>query len=125
MGMTGRCRRGHKNYAARGIKVCDRWRESFANFLADMGPRPSSRHSIERKDNNGHYEPDNCVWATSAEQLRNTRRTRKITFNGKTQCLRDWATEKGWPYTTLRNRFVRGWSVERALTEPITGEVEK
>lgn len=61
------------NYGGRGIIVCNRWLESFNNFYEDMGNRPSSKHSIERKDNNGNYDPDNCKWATKTEQQRNQR----------------------------------------------------
>lgn len=61
----------YKRYGARGIKVCDRWMESFDNFYADMGPRPGPGYSIERMDNDGNYEPSNCKWADRIEQGRN------------------------------------------------------
>lgn len=83
----------YPNYGGRGITVCDRWRNSFENFLADMGERPSKQHSIERKDNNGNYEPDNCKWATATEQSNNRRSSRLLTYNGKTQSLALWCRE--------------------------------
>lgn len=74
-GMRHRCKSDHhRNYGGRGIRVCDRWNK-FAEFLSDMGPRPSKKHSLERVDNSKGYGPDNCVWATSTEQIRNRRNT--------------------------------------------------
>lgn len=78
VGMKGRCnnpnRREYKHYGARGIKVCERWINSFTNFYKDMGVKPSAKHSLDRIDFNGNYEPGNCRWATSLEQRANQRR---------------------------------------------------
>ena len=122
--MTYRCRAESspmfKNYGGRGIKVCETWRHSFAQFIADMGPRPSRKHSIERRNNDGDYEPGNCYWALPDVQHKNTRQTNRIVFNGKTQCLSDWAKELGMSAKTLSARIVRGcWDVEKALTTPV------
>jgi len=86
---------GYKNYGGRGIKICDRWKDSFLNFWMDMGERPSKKYSIDRIDNNGNYEPANCRWATRLEQGRNKRGLRLITIDGKTKCLTEWVEYLG------------------------------
>jgi hypothetical protein len=106
----------YDDYGGRGITVCDRWKDSFENFYADMGDPPSEDHSIERSDTNGHYEPGNCTWATRIAQQNNRRNTIVITYNGKTQGLSEWARELGIARTTLEMRRSRGWSDVEALT---------
>ena len=122
-GMIRRCyslnREDYPRYGGRGITVCERWRESFENFYADMGPKPTPHHSIDRIDNDGTYAPDNCRWATVARQNRNRRDTRLISFNGETLCITDWAARLGIARKTIVMRLDRGWSVEEALTTPV------
>ena len=109
---------GWKRYGGRGIRVCDRWRE-FENFLAGMGERPPG-HSLERRDNEGDYEPNNTRWATPAEQAKNTRWNVCLSYAGRTMCLSDWARETALKDATLRKRIRRlGWSVEKAITTPV------
>lgn len=120
--MLARCydnkNRSFKNYGGRGIGVCERWRESFDAFLEDMGRRPSPRHTVDRADPNGNYEPSNCRWATPKEQARNMRRNHVVTAFGKAQCLAAWSEELGVPLTRIRDRLRLGWDAERALSEP-------
>ncbi|MEA3224481.1 MAG: hypothetical protein U9Q07_00915 [Planctomycetota bacterium] len=108
----------YHHYGGRGINVCPAWRD-FAVFLADMGPKPSPKHSIDRIDNEGDYEPGNTRWATRKQQNRNTRANHLLTFYGQTQCVTDWAGELKIHPSTLYARLRRGWPVERALTTPI------
>jgi len=105
----------YHDYGGRGIKICDRWKDSFENFLADMGNKPSQKHSIDRIDNNGNYEPGNCRWATRTEQNRNTRQNRLLTFQGKTQCVSEWADELKIPAMAIRRRLHCEWSTKDAL----------
>lgn len=107
---------GYKTYGALGITVCERWRQSFAAFYADLGPRPSRRHRLERIKNNLGYSPDNCCWATEHEQHRNQSRNVWLTLNGVTQCLMDWAMQGHMSPTTLSRRLRQGLSLEEALT---------
>jgi hypothetical protein len=121
-----RChRKNHPRYAewgGRGISMCERWRDDFAAFLADMGPRPSPGHSIDRIDNDGPYSPENCRWAT-AEQQSTNRPTwaNTITFRGETLTLTQWAPRVGITRKSLEHRLRAGWSIERALTTPKGG----
>lgn len=107
----------YRNYGARGITVCERWMEA-KNFLADMGPRPSAKYSLDRINNDGNYEPDNCRWATQHQQQRNRRTNRWIEWNGRTQVLADWARELGFPKNVITSRMSLGWTVERTFTTP-------
>lgn len=110
----------YKNYGGRGITMCDRWKDSFENFLEDMGERPSKNHSIDRVDNEKGYEPGNCKWVTRAEQSRNTRRNVWVEFNGQNKTICDWADDLGINRSTLVYRIVKaGWEVEKAFTTPI------
>lgn len=93
--------------------MCARW-ASFANFLADMGPRPESK-TLDRVDNNGDYEPSNCQWATNIEQLSHTRRTVYLEYKGVSKPVAVWAREKGINRKTVMTRLGRGWSATAAL----------
>src|SRR3990172_8859973 len=104
-----------KDYGGRGIRICERWMR-FENFLTDMGKRPAGR-SLDRKNNDGGYSRENCRWATRTEQMNNTRRTRLISFRGKSFSLTQWAKKMGIKYTTLWMRINGyGWSPQRALS---------
>jgi len=109
----------YKNYGGRGITICAEW-DDFLTFLADMGERPTPKHSIDRRDNEGNYTPDNCYWATPRQQATNKRNNINITRDGVTKCLKDWCTHQKLPYKTVWYR-INGlnWPIERALTEPV------
>ena len=108
----------YKNYGGRGIKVCDRWRSSFANFLADMGERPFG-HTLNRINNDGNYEPLNCKWSDGKSQCRNQRNNHLIEAFGKKQSIIEWAEEKSINASTLWYRLKRGWNIEDALTREV------
>ncbi len=110
----------YHNYGGRGITVCQRWRDSFEVFLADMGPRPTPKHSIDRFPNaNGNYEPGNCRWATQKEQMNNARCTTFLEWQGQRRSLSEWAEITGFSKDAIRSRLRHGWSIERALSTPL------
>ncbi len=121
--MRARCEKpsdvAYARYGGRGIRVCARW-STFALFYADMGPRPSSRHTLDRVDTNGDYEPGNCRWATRTEQADNKRNSHMVTAFGETKTMSRWAHQFGLSPGTLDSRITRlGWSAERAMTAPL------
>jgi hypothetical protein len=97
----------YPNYGGRGIRVCEAWRADFLVFLRDMGPRPSPRHTLDRINNDGNYEPGNCRWATRAIQLTNRRNARLVTHCGRTQTITEWARELHIPRSTLAARVAQ------------------
>ena len=119
--MKGRCLNNndpeYRNYGARGITVCARWLD-FASFFQDMG-HPQPGQSIERADNDAGYFPENCRWATQVEQARNRRTNRRITLDGTTLCLAEWAARKSMDPSTLWSRLRAGWPLAKALSQPI------
>lgn len=115
--MRSRCnKKTHTNYpdyGGRGITVCDRW-NVFANFYEDMGDYPSDK-SLDRKDNNKGYTPDNCRWATRKQQQRNMRSNVNITIDGETKTLQDWIDISGNSRYIIKRRLVNGWDHRRAV----------
>lgn len=114
---------GYAIYGGRGITMCRRWRESFAAFFEDMGPRPGPGYSIERLDVNGNYEPGNCVWATMTQQARNRRNNRIVEAFGEAHCVAEWADRTGLSQRTIIQRLNYGIDPEEALTKPVRQRV--
>lgn len=124
-GMKSRCYRpadiAYDRYGGRGITVCDRWRfgesgkSGYQCFFEDMGPRPSSYHTLDRKAVNGHYEPLNCKWSTKREQAENRRNNALVTINGVTKCISEWARDAGFGWHVIASRLKMGWPEERLL----------
>lgn len=122
-GMRARCynpnENGYHNYGGRGIYVCRRWKK-FLTFLADMGRKPTSKHTLDRKDNSLPYTPDNCRWATRTEQARNKRYSRKVTVDGVSLLSVEWEERTGIPHSVIRDRVFRlGWDPKIAVTKPV------
>lgn len=109
--------RGYQYYGHRGIRVCDRWRESYIDFIGDMGKRPTPEHTLDRINNDGNYEPSNCRWATRKEQNLNTSRVHTLTHKGITKSITLWAEELGMPRNTIYRRIRAGWDTDNALSK--------
>ena len=120
--MKARCYNKRNNrykwYGGRGIRVCDRWLNSFTAFYEDMGKRPKG-HSIDRKNGELDYSPTNCKWSTDQEQANNRSTNKVLTYKGVSLSTSDWARRVGLKPFTLHQRLrVYGWPVERAITTP-------
>lgn len=112
--------RNFDQYGGRGIRMCERWRNSFEAFLEDMGRRPSPNHTLDRyPDNNGDYEPGNCRWATYSQQGRNKRTNSKMLIHGEETILSDAAEKHGINRATLARRIKKGVLPEDAVSQPI------
>lgn len=120
-GMLTRCSnpniKAWGRYGGRGIKVCERW-QVFENFLSDMGQPPTDSHTIERTNNDGDYEPGNCIWLELPKQAANTRRTRKFQYGDKYLTLQEIAERSGVSRDMLHWRLKRGFTLERAISQP-------
>ena len=109
----------YKDYGGRGIRVCERWLK-FENFYEDVGEPPFEGASLDRIDNDLGYSPENTRWATKLQQANNRRTTRRISFNGVSKTLREWADVLGVSVKTLTSRvYLREWDIERALTTKV------
>ena len=108
----------YKHYGARGIVVCEHWQGNFQNFLADMGVKPKGL-SIERLNNDGNYEPENCIWADQKTQHRNRRVSAFLEYAGKRLTITEWAARIGRHPTTINSRLKRGMSLEEVLSPNI------
>lgn len=110
--------REYSLYGGRGIKVCERWLNSFENFLEDMGSRPQN-YSLDRIDVEGNYTPSNCKWSSRFEQARNKRTSLNYDFKGKKRNLKDISHITGIAYSALYFRVItQGWDLERAFNTP-------
>lgn len=118
--MINRCtdtdNQAYESYGGRGIRVCERWL-TFENFFADMG-MPARGMTLDRRDNDGNYEPSNCRWASKQDQANNRRSNKFIEFRGKNQTQAQWERELGLRRGQIYDRLARGWSVESALALP-------
>jgi len=122
MNMKDRCsnrkNKAYPRYGGRGITVCDRWQHSYESFLEDMGRRPDGL-TLDRIDNSKGYSPENCRWATPAEQAKNRRSNVMVEYSGKRMNLKDASVSAGLPYKTVYARIAGGWSFDAAISTPV------
>lgn len=111
--------RAYRRYGERGIIICDEWLNDFTQFLKDMGPRPSIKHSIERINNDSNYEPKNCKWATPDEQGKNMHINKYYTYNNQKKIISEWVKISGIKNSTFRMRLKYGWSIEKIIETPV------
>ena len=116
---------GYPGYGGRGIYVCEEWKASVETFIEEMGLRPSKKHSLDRKDNDGPYCRENCRWATGIEQANNTRRNNVIECFGLTMTMVQWSRHTGVSVDAIRKRIGRGFRLEEALTAPATRKIQR
>jgi len=120
--MKTRCfntrRKHYKNYGGRGITICPQWRTNYQQFLQDMGRCPPEM-TLDRRDNDLGYFPENCRWATTTEQGNNTRQNHFLTYQGRTLTVAQWERELGFKPNVVKFRIHRGWSTHDALTKPL------
>jgi hypothetical protein len=110
--------KSYPDYGGRGISACPDWASSFQAFYDYMGPRPSPRHTLDRINNDGNYEPGNCRWATYEVQASNRRSTKRIAHDGRSMTVREWSDETGLQPGTINMRLSRGWATSEALQFP-------
>ncbi len=122
LGMKQRCNDAlspsYDRYGGRGIKVCDRWVSSYETFLADMGRCPEPRYSLNRKDNDGPYSPENCEWASPIAQANNRKGNKRVTINGESRTIAEWCAKTGAKRNIVYQRIKKGWEPSRALSDP-------
>ena len=128
-GMLSRCNNpnspSYKHYGGRGIKVCDDWHNpvKFIDWAIANGYKEGLK--IDRIDNNGNYEPNNCRWTTMKVNANNMRSNRRLTLNGKTRTVSEWSDKLGIHFNRIHCRLNRGWTTRRALTQPIGKYIKK